>query len=127
MPAKSKVQQRLIFSKRSQYKTKKDTPEKWKWIWDKGWEKVSNDVPNKVKNEIKEMIKKVINEIRIGSIEHNYVDLIKIFILRFSRYNEKQIREKLEELVFNDELDSNQLLQIKEAYKTIYELLIRKI
>jgi len=38
MPATSQAQRGLIFSKRNQYKTKKNTPKKWKWIWDDEWE-----------------------------------------------------------------------------------------
>jgi hypothetical protein len=38
MPAKSQAQRGLIFGKRKQYKTKKNTPKKWKWIWDKDYE-----------------------------------------------------------------------------------------
>lgn len=40
MPSKSRKQQKFIFAKRAQYKTKKDTPEKWKWVWEKDWEKI---------------------------------------------------------------------------------------
>lgn len=38
MPAKSQAQRGLIFGKRNKYKTKKNTPPKWKWIWDDEWE-----------------------------------------------------------------------------------------
>lgn len=37
MPSKSKQQYKFILTKRNQYKTKKDTPDKWKWIWDSEW------------------------------------------------------------------------------------------
>lgn len=39
MPPTSRQQQKMIFAKRSIYKTKEKTPDKWKFIWDKGWEK----------------------------------------------------------------------------------------
>lgn len=47
MPATSQAQRGLIFGKRSQYKTKKDTPKKWKWIWDEEWEN-KGKLPEKV-------------------------------------------------------------------------------
>lgn len=40
MPSKSNLQRKFIFYKRDKYKTKKNTPEKWKWIWDEEWETV---------------------------------------------------------------------------------------
>lgn len=39
MPPKSRQQQKMIYAKRGIYKTKANTPEKWKWIWEKGWDK----------------------------------------------------------------------------------------
>ena len=38
MPAKSQAQRGLIFARRDQYGSKKNTPKKWKWIWDEDWE-----------------------------------------------------------------------------------------
>ena len=40
MPAKTEKQRRFIFAKRSQYKNKKQTPKKWKWIWGSEWIKL---------------------------------------------------------------------------------------
>jgi hypothetical protein len=40
MPSKSREQQKMIFAKRGQYKTKGNTPQKDKWVWDSGWEKL---------------------------------------------------------------------------------------
>jgi len=48
MPAKSQAQRGLIFGKRNQYKTKKNTPKKWKWIWDEDYEN-KGKLPEKVK------------------------------------------------------------------------------
>lgn len=39
MPPKSRSQQKMIYAKRSIYKTKEKTPKKWRWIWSKDWEK----------------------------------------------------------------------------------------
>lgn len=50
MPAKSDAQRGMIFSRRDQYGSKENTPEKWKWIWEKGWEN-KGKLPAKVKNE----------------------------------------------------------------------------
>lgn len=40
MPSSSEKQQKMIFAKRDQYKSKENTPDKWKWVWDSGWGKV---------------------------------------------------------------------------------------
>lgn len=40
MPSKSPEQQKMIFAKRSQYKTKENAPDKWKWVFEKGWDKL---------------------------------------------------------------------------------------
>lgn len=51
MPAKSEQQRKLIFTRRSMYKTKAKTPDKWKWIWDKDWEN-KGKLPEKVSEDI---------------------------------------------------------------------------
>jgi len=54
MPAKSQAQRGLIFSRRDQYGSKKNTPKKWKWIWDEDWEnkgKLPKKKKSKKKNE----------------------------------------------------------------------------
>jgi len=38
MPSKSQSQRGLIFGRRNKYGSKKNTPKKWKFIWDEGWE-----------------------------------------------------------------------------------------
>ena len=40
MPSSTEQQRKFIFAKRGQYKSKENTPDKWKFIWDKDWEKV---------------------------------------------------------------------------------------
>ena len=37
MPAKSKKQFKMIQARRTKYGSKKDTPDKWQWIWDGEW------------------------------------------------------------------------------------------
>jgi hypothetical protein len=37
MPASSEKQRRFIWAKRREYKKKKSTPKKWKWIWKPEW------------------------------------------------------------------------------------------
>lgn len=37
MPSSSEQQRKLVFAKRGQYKTKSDTPDKWKWVWNDDW------------------------------------------------------------------------------------------
>lgn len=59
MPAKSKQQFKMIVSRRSKYKTKKNTPAKWKWIWEKGWiDDVDYDsLPDTIEESFKEFVK----------------------------------------------------------------------
>jgi hypothetical protein len=40
MPSSTEQQRKFIFAKRGQYKSKENTPDKWKFIWDNDWEKV---------------------------------------------------------------------------------------
>lgn len=37
MPAKTERQRRFIFAKRREFKTKTETPKKWRWIWKPEW------------------------------------------------------------------------------------------
>ena len=55
MSAKSQLQRKLIFAKRGQYKTEKNTPKQWRWVWESGWE-------NKGKLPIRIKRKKKVNE-----------------------------------------------------------------
>jgi hypothetical protein len=43
MPADSRKQQQMIYAKRGQYKSKENTPEDWKWIWNDDWSKVKEE------------------------------------------------------------------------------------
>lgn len=43
MPSSSESQRKFIFAKRGQYKTKANTPEKWKWVWGSEWETVKKE------------------------------------------------------------------------------------
>lgn len=38
MPSKSSQQRKWIFTQRGKYKSKDNTPEDMKWIWEKDWE-----------------------------------------------------------------------------------------
>lgn len=51
MPAKSQQQLKMIYALRNKYKTKKDTPEEDKWIWNEEWTKdvKMKKLPKKVK------------------------------------------------------------------------------
>lgn len=55
MPAKSQSQRGLIFARRDQYGSKKNTPKKWKWIWDEDWEN-KGKLPKKVKKKKNESV-----------------------------------------------------------------------
>lgn len=43
MPSSSEQQRKFIFAKRGQYKSKENTPDKWKWIWGKEWETIKKE------------------------------------------------------------------------------------
>jgi len=58
MPSHSEKQRKMIFAKRSQYKTKENTPKKWKWIWEKGWEKLEESLTSKFNNLYESIISK---------------------------------------------------------------------
>jgi len=47
MPSRSEKQRNFIFAKRSEYKTKSNTPEDWQWVWDSEWEKIEERLPMK--------------------------------------------------------------------------------
>jgi len=62
MPSRSEAQRKMIFAKRSKYKTKEKTPEKDKWIWDKGYEN-KGDLPEKVEEGlVQRYLKKIYSE-----------------------------------------------------------------
>jgi hypothetical protein len=67
MPAKSQAQRGLIFSRRDKYGSKKNTPKKWKWIWDEDWEN-KGKLPKKVKKKknesalVSESLEEFLNE-----------------------------------------------------------------
>ena len=63
MPAKSKRQLRLIYANRKHYKTMKNTPKKWKWIWEEGWTNVNyKKLPQKVEEHMIVKFDDFINE-----------------------------------------------------------------
>ena len=43
MPSHSQKQRRWIFYLRGKYKSKADTPQKWKWIWEDDWTKIEEE------------------------------------------------------------------------------------
>ena len=44
MPSKSEKQRRFIYAIRNKYKKKKDTPKKWKWVWNDEWLKIEENL-----------------------------------------------------------------------------------
>ena len=56
MPATSKSQHNYIYYLRGKYKTKSETPEKDKWIWDKGYENPTKGLPEKVSEEFSDWV-----------------------------------------------------------------------
>ena len=58
MPVASKKQWKLIWSIRGKYKSESETPEGYKWVWDKEWfgkgKQEYNDLPDEVVEEAEE-------------------------------------------------------------------------
>jgi hypothetical protein len=52
MPVKSKSQLKYIFTMRKKYKSKKNTPEHMKWVFNDEWSKGvdTGSLPNKIKD-----------------------------------------------------------------------------
>jgi hypothetical protein len=48
MPSSSEKQRNWIYYQRSQYKTKSNTPENMRWIWEKGWEEIEETKQHKI-------------------------------------------------------------------------------
>lgn len=72
MPSKSRAQQKMIFARRGMYKTKSNTPEKWKWIWDKGYEKLEAGAPEKItESKLDKYLSKLYNEASKDSDSYN--------------------------------------------------------
>ena len=44
MPSRTNKQRRFIFAKRGKYKSSKNTPDNWKWIWNDDWTHVSDSL-----------------------------------------------------------------------------------
>ena len=59
MPSKSQKQRRWIFYLRGKYKSKENTPKKYKFIWEKSWEEISEEyeTTSKYLNIYLEMVK----------------------------------------------------------------------
>lgn len=56
MPSKSKQQLKLVYAMRTKYKTKADTPDRWKWVWEEGWGKLEKDAPEKITESLFDLI-----------------------------------------------------------------------
>lgn len=80
MPAKSRKQQKFIFAKRDEYGSKENTPEKWKWIWEKDWEKIEeylNAVDEIKMFNLYDEIKQNIKELSVNAFFHQQFKNIK--------------------------------------------------
>jgi len=106
MPSKSKKQRNWIFHLRGKYKTQKNTPEKYKWIWEKEWEQIEEDRLKRYKPILKEAlspkererIKKEIDELDLKIKKSAFVDPIdfrrkdELFSLLLSDGESTQLR-----------------------------------
>jgi len=70
MPSKSEQQRKFIFAKRSQYRSKEKTPEKYKFIWEKSWE------------EIEETFDEIVPPIPMEKV-HNKEESMKVYKRKF--------------------------------------------
>lgn len=61
MPSKSRQQQKYVFYLRGKYKTKENTPDKFKWVWDSGWKKLEENIFDKYLDKIYN--EKIVDEI----------------------------------------------------------------
>lgn len=52
MPSSSEKQRKYIFYLRGKYKSKKNTPKKQQWIWEKEWNKLEESLLMKYLNKI---------------------------------------------------------------------------
>lgn len=69
MPAKSQKQRGLIFARRDQYGSKKNTPKKWKWIWDEDWEN---------KGKLPKEVNEYYEELQLKPLEKYISDIIDL-------------------------------------------------
>jgi len=106
MPTRSQSQRKLIFAKRSQYGSRAETPEKWKWVWEKDWEN-KGKLPDKV-GEIKELIRKLVTKhlVKEGYIRvpDGYEDKIKsiadLLRVRSDFYNANGVNQLMIDLSY---------------------------
>ena len=75
MPSRSEAQRKMIFAKRSKYKTKENTPDKYKFIWDKGYEN-KGELPEKVEESL---FRKYINRIYSEELDHLSPDQFEFY------------------------------------------------
>jgi len=109
MPSKSDKQRRFILHLRDKYKTKKNTPEKYKWIWDDDWLKVEKTLKEKVYPF--ELLLKMANTIYSDAVEISKT--INKIVARDGSVSLKKILE-----TFNKQLE-NKGITAKINYKTI--------
>lgn len=57
MPSKSEQQRKWIFTQRSKYKSKENTPDNMKWIWEKSWKIIEKKGEKMYKRIFKEDLK----------------------------------------------------------------------
>lgn len=94
MPSHSKQQRNFIFAKRGKYKTKANTPDKWRWIWEDAWKKIKEDDIDNQFNEYIELgkYKKIFKEEKLEEFfftitnDKKFIDYIKNLQTKYNQY-----------------------------------------
>ena len=104
MPTRSEAQRKLIFGKRNKYKTKKATPDKDKWIWDKGFEN-KGDLPEKIEENIMSTFKKYMDIVESHMVPEYTKSGIGPKDIDNNRHIEQYSIEKMEQIIHDKRKD----------------------
>jgi hypothetical protein len=105
MPSTSEKQRKYIFYLRGKYKTKTDTPESEKWIWDSGWNTVKEKYIKFFKESTsKETFYKEISKVLIPFGFHNNC-ITEITRRFFDEYQDLDYNGIINDLLENWDMD----------------------
>ena len=122
MPANSKRQLRLIYSKRNKYKTEKNTPKNWKWVWDKEWTDVNyKKLPEKVKEHIITKFNRFLNESIYESDDEHIGSWYHGGTGKFLGGNFLYVTDELKEAIYYAKLKGGNVYKLKDQYNNIVD------
>ena len=117
MPAKSQQQLKFIYAIRNKYKTKKDAPKKFKWVFDEEWTDVKmKELPKVVEGMFSFMKKPDINKPIMDEI--NSFDFKRLFLEPAENSTSYDIRKTLSNKL---ELAKKELPSVFEKMPEIFE------